>query len=365
LHREPKSKIFVLQATMRCLRAIGPDQETGLVFLSDENISILNSELQENFRLSVDELTLNSESKEDLEVRLVPPPVKIKLKKVRKLHSLKEKTITNGVDFEFEKADIEKYKIFRSERSINDLSKKLGADSDVTYIKEKRDFSEITLVSEVSRYLNKSPLQIKQILSFSKQDIPKILKEVNEFNELLYDWIIPKLFNLFYDIIEYESKEDFEIELVKEPKEGFYRVKADKALVASINDEAFSCFKDKSFHLDYYCFDSLPENKIFNTLLNDGTVRKVWFTGMLTHGQSDFLIPYIDHDSHTLRSYFPDFLIQLTDGNYIILEVKGDNMIDDAVVRSKQEYASQLASASQMTYRLVASSTIMNNSFRL
>lgn len=358
LHRQPKSKIFVLQATMRCLRAIGINQETGLVFLSDENINILNSELEENFKLSVDELNLASDSKNDIEVRLVPPPIKVKLKKVRKLHQLKEKEISKGIDFEFEKVDKDKYKIFRSERSINDLSKKIGSVADVTNIKVKRDFSEIILIAEISRYLNKSPLLIKKILTNSKQGINIILEEVNVFNELLYDWIIPKLFNFFYDIIEFETKEDIEIELVKEPKEGFYRVKANKNLIASIYDFENEKFKSKSFHLDYYCFDSIPESKMFQILLKDNSIDKVWFTGMLTHSQSDFMIPYIDHESHTLRSYYPDFLILLKDGSYIILEVKGDNMIDDAVVKSKQEYASQLANASQMTYQIVKSSEI-------
>jgi hypothetical protein len=37
LFREPKSKVFGLQATMRCLRAIGQAQHTGHVFLSDDN----------------------------------------------------------------------------------------------------------------------------------------------------------------------------------------------------------------------------------------------------------------------------------------------------------------------------------------
>lgn len=365
LHRQPKSKIFVLQATMRCLRSIGPVQETGLVFLSDENINILNSELEENFRLNIDDLNLATDNKEEVEVRLVPPPIKVKLKRVHKLHNLKEKDIAAGTDFEFDKVDKDQYKIVRSERSIEDLSRKIGPDIDMTEKKVKRHFSEITLVAEISRYLNKSPLQIREILSSSKQGITDVLREVNDFNELLYDWIIPKLFHLYYDIIEYESKEEFEIELVKTPKEGYYRIKADKELLASLSNETFEPFKSKSFHLDNYCFDSHPENKLFLSLLKDNKVNKVWFTGMLTHGQSDFVIPYIDHESHTLRSYYPDFLIQLQDGSYLILEVKADNMIDDAVVRSKQEYASQLATASQMSYRLIPSSTIMNNTFKL
>lgn len=365
LHRQPKSKIFVLQATMRCLRSIGTTQETGLVFLSEDNINILNSELEQNFRLSVNELNISVDNDLEVEVRPVPPPVKVKLKRLHKLHRLQEKDILTSIDFEFEKSERDRYRIFRSERSINDLTKKIGPNIDITAIKEKRQFSEITLIAEIARYLNKSPIQLRKIVALSKQGIDNVLNEVNEFNELLYDWIIPKLFHYYYDIIEYESKEEIEIELVKTPKEGCYRLKANKDLIASISDEAYEHYKIKSFHLDNYCFDSHPENKLFIHLLKDSKVDKVWFTGMLTNGQSDFVIPYIDHDSHTLRSYYPDFLVQLHDGSYIILEVKADNKIDDLVVKSKEEYASQMASASQMTYRLIPSSTIMSNKFTL
>jgi hypothetical protein len=86
---------------------------------------------------------------------------------------------------------------------------------------------------------------------------------------------------------------------------------------------------------------------------------------MLTHGRSDFVIHYIDHVSHTLRSYYPDFLLQLKDGRYIILEVKADHMIDDEVVKAKEKYANQLVLANQMSYMLIPSSSIMDNSFVL
>jgi hypothetical protein len=57
LYREPKSTIFVLQATMRCLRSITEQQQHGIVFLSSENLVILQNELQSNFRMSVNDLT--------------------------------------------------------------------------------------------------------------------------------------------------------------------------------------------------------------------------------------------------------------------------------------------------------------------
>ena len=42
------------------------------------------------------------------------------------------------------------------------------------------------------------------------------------------------------------------------------------------------------------------------------------FSGMLTHGQSDFFVNYIDPLSHTVRKYFPDFLVQYKVGNLTI-----------------------------------------------
>ena len=79
---------------------------------------------------------------------------------------------------------------------------------------------------------------------------------------------------------------------------------------------------------------------------------------MLTHGQSEFYISYIDPESLTLRSYYPDFLIIKNDGSYEIIEVKADHMIDDIVVKAKEEYARQMAIESGMTYRIIKSSTI-------
>ena len=99
---------------------------------------------------------------------------------------------------------------------------------------------------------------------------------------------------------------------------------------------------------------------MFWNLINDKRLMKVWFTGMLTAGQTDFLINYIDPESNTVRSYYPDFLVQKTDGSYIIIEVKGEHMIDNAVVQAKKEYAQQMASASSMEYVIVPGKQVKN-----
>jgi hypothetical protein len=356
LFREPKSKIFVLQATMRCLRSIGLAQQTGQVYLSAENRQILDDELRQNFRISVDDLSSKGKDKNIYEVRVVPPPVKIKLQRIRRQFEMKEKDLKPGFSLELDKADTEKYRIIQTEEhSLGVSGQNQSITTDLTDRREKRIFSRITLVAEISCYLNKPCLQIESILDATTEGIEKILDAANGFNELLYDWIIPRLFNELYDISKHDKSEEYEVELVKLPKEGFYQLSASPNLVVRQND-AEKRYAEKSFHLDTYCFDSDPERNLFWNLLRDGKVKKLYFTGMLTNGQTDFYVQYIDPESHTVRSYYPDFLVQKEDGSYIIVEVKGDNKIEDPVVLAKQEFAEQMAAASGMTYKIIKGS---------
>jgi hypothetical protein len=184
----------------------------------------------------------------------------------------------------------------------------------------------------------------------------EILKAVNEFNELLYDWIIPRLFNELFEFKSFEQHQEEEITLVREPEQGYFEFQANPDLVTEYRENLLAKYKQKSFHLDTYCFDSKPEQALFWNLIKSGKVEKIWFTGMLTHGQSDFRIHYIDPDSHTVRSYYPDFFLWKSDGTGVIVEVKGDNKIDDPVVKAKAASAQQLASANTMTYRIIKGS---------
>jgi hypothetical protein len=74
---------------------------------------------------------------------------------------------------------------------------------------------------------------------------------------------------------------------------------------------------------------------------------------MLTHGESDFYINYIDPEIHMVRNYYPDFLIKTMDNKWLIIEIKGDNKIDDPVVLAKAEYARKLAADSMFQYFMI------------
>ena len=355
LYRKPKSKIFVLQASMRCLRQIGDGQQTGHVYLSEENEQILKDELQQNFRVSIEEIQNIGAEKVDYKVKVNKPPVKVKLVRIRKTHQLVEKQPQNGLYLELDQVDTEKYLIIEKEYEGLESSQPVQTE-DRTEVRERREFSRLTLCAEIARYLNRSPLEIEDILTNTQEGMDEILRNVNEFNQLLYDEIIPRLFNALYDLKEDESHEPEEIELVKEPKEGYYKVRANPELVVTDDAPEGKNYKHKSFHLDTYAFDSKPEHALFWSLLTEGKVKEVYFTGMLTHGQSDFYIQYIDPESHAVRRYYPDFLMQKNDGSWVIVEVKGDNKIDDEIVLAKATAARQRASASDMSYEIIKGS---------
>ena len=311
---------------------------------------------------------------------MVAPPVKIRLVRIRKQYQVRERPHLPGQVLVPERADreawktlIEKYLLIETQQeglTAEDAARASGSHTfDLTARREKQTFSPMTLVAEVSRYLNLSPLNVDELLNATKEGTDELVAMTNEFNELLYDEIIPRLFRQLYDLDESQQTEEHEVDLIKIPQKGYYEVTAAKDKIVRMNDVQI---KDeeraKSFHLDTYCFDSGSENWLFWDLLREQRVKKIYFTGMLTHGQSDFFIQYIDPDSHTVRSYYPDFIFlrEEPDGSlkYVIVEVKADNQIENAVVQAKKDFAHQIAVASGMEYRILKSSDADNRHFQ-
>tara|TARA_R110002049_G_scaffold102595_1_gene248248 strand:+ start:17819 stop:20476 length:2658 start_codon:yes stop_codon:yes gene_type:complete len=370
LHRSPKSKVFVLQATMRCLRSIGDVQETGHVYLTNENMALLDKELQANFRISTDEMQSVGKDKIDVEIRPIQPIEKIKLKRIKRSFKMNEKELKEGEKLGLDTIDLSGYRVMHQRMeglNHNEFTNRPKEVSEISYIKEPMEFNEYNLTAEISRYLNKPCLQINKILKSTHEGFDGILELVNQFNEVLYDHIIPRLFGLLYDIESEQVETEYEVALVKEPpvSPGYYKMTAVKDMVVGIKDSTVQPYIENTFHLDNYCFDSVPERDFFWHILHSKAVDKIWFTGMLTHGQSEFYIQYVDPDTHRVRSYYPDFLIRKKDGSLVMIEVKGENMIDHPTVKAKQEYAEMMAKASdvEMSYQIIPGKQAENGNF--
>ena len=80
---------------------------------------------------------------------------------------------------------------------------------------------------------------------------------------------------------------------------------------------------------------------------------------MFTSNQGDLSVHYYDPESGRIRKYYPDFLAKMEDGSYQLIEVKGDNKIDDEIVKAKAEAAEEMAVASGVEYKMYAGSKIL------
>lgn len=362
LFRSPKSKIFVLQATMRCLRQLTDQQLTASVFLSKENYDILDAELNKNFNMTIKDLTNNKEkTKHVFKVKVVPPPRTIKVKKITHKYKLIAKEYTKAIDFKLANTDLSRYEatIYKKDGlRISTSEKKINIDE----LRERNKYSAFSLAAEVARYLNMSPILVEDILTEAADGIDFILEKVNLYNDVLDDIIIPKIFDTLYEVQSTQQSEDIDVVLLREPKDaGYYEFSAEDNMVITKGHNSFRPEEiAKSFHADTYCFDSMPEKELFLQYIQSKKIKRVYFTGMFTANQGDLHVQYYDPESGRVRSYYPDFLVQMEDGSYQLIEVKGDNKIDDAVVKAKAEAAEEMAVASGMEYHMYAGSKIMD-----
>lgn len=363
LFRSPKSKVFVLQATMRCLRQLSDEQLTASVYLSNENYDILNDELQKNYNMEISDFGKTSKSpKKEYHVHVMPPPRTIKMKRVKHSYSLTEKEYTAPISFDIDGIDLTQYEIrVREKKSLRvDLNEKVTVRDD---LREQNRYSDMTLVAEIARYFNMSCLKIARILRESTDGIEKILQTVNKYNDVIYDHIVPTIFHSLYSVDVTKVTEDVDVVLLKDPKDAsFYVFKGEDGLVYTkegcmLKPEEIA----KSFHADTYCFDSKPERECFLQYITSEKVAEVYFTGMFTAEQGDFWVQYYDPESGRVRKYYPDFFAKMKDGTYQLIEVKGDNMIDDAVVKAKKEAADEMATASKMNYLMYRGSELMSS----
>ena len=217
------------------------------------------------------------------------------------------------------------------------------------------------MVGEISRYMNLSCVLISRILSEAIDGFDNLVEAVNKHNEVLDDVIIPKIFNTLYEVKSEQKNEDVDVILLKEPKDsGYYEFSADENLVIEKDHNSFTPEEiKKSFHADTYCFDSKPEKECFLQYISSKKVKEIYFTGMFTANQGDLFVQYYDPESKRIRRYYPDFIAKMEDGSYQLIEVKGDNMIDDEVVKAKAEAAEEMSVASGMKYVMYAGSVLM------
>lgn len=355
LARELKaSNNFCLQAASRCLRQTPGNTHKAKIYLSKQNVRILDSQLKETYGETLQELNMTTQNirKERLILRKTEiPPLFLKKKK------LKVVPINKKIDFMA--VDIKRPEIFSKEakKIIYDL--KDIPDRKGVLISQKQeklvieeDIVDIYSFAVELSFLYRLPLmmvyeKIKnlypkgEIPESHANDIRRQLEEklknyriTEEEVEVALALIKPQSFSkeqrdekIIYttEIVYHKDKESLllKYERFREQNRGWYK-------------------KEFGFHYSPYNFDSNPEKDFFINLLNTlnevpADIEDIYFTGAISApNKTDFIFEYKGKDGRW-HNYTPDFLIKKKNGKMLIVEIKSEPYRDPAKEKAIKE----------------------------
>jgi len=335
---------FILQAACRCLRQIPGNIHKAKIYLSKNNVSILDTQLSETYGESLQEL--NNACQDITTDRVILrkveiPPISLK-KRIRKVIPIDKQLSISQI--KLKRPQFEKDK---ATKIVYDLKEIPGRKGVLIAKKEEKfaieeDFADTySFTVELSSLYRLPLIAIHQKLKslYPKGEIPeshtyKIKKQIEE-----------QLKN--YRIIEEEVEEALALirpeGFSKEEKDGkkIYTTEIiyhkDRAKELLISYEKFKKInkKDLGFHYTPYLFDSKPEVDFFEKLLvrlnEDPTdVEDVYFTGGVNDPKkTNFIFEYKGKDKK-YHNYSPDFLIKKKNGKIVIVEIKAERFKDEA-----------------------------------
>ncbi|HOW13054.1 MAG TPA: DEAD/DEAH box helicase family protein [Candidatus Pacearchaeota archaeon] len=332
------SNNFVLQAASRCLRQIPGNKYKAKIYLSKDNVFILDSQLKETYGESLEDLNTTSQEfvRERAKLRKINiPPIVLK-KKVQKVVPINTKF---NPQIQIQKPIVKEKDQIKEILTLDDFNpKKVLITIDQEKIKTEPDYIDIySLAVEIS-CLYRLPLmniyeQLKNL--YPKGEISEL--ESLEIKKQIEDKI--KNYKVITEVLEQAlalvKKEGF-----KEERENnqsiyvteiiFHKDRADKLLLSY--EQVLQRLKQKElpfgFHYSPYNFDSDPEKEFFENILRELMIDKddvedIYFTGAIDDpNKTDFFFEYKDTDGKW-HNYTPDFLIRKKNGKMLIVEIKG------------------------------------------
>ena len=342
------SNNFVLQSASRCLRQIPSNNVKARIYLSQDNVKILDSQLRETYKESLEILNaVKTDLKEDIiELRKINIPNILITKRIPKV----EKLEINSKEINFVKPTISEVEI---EKTIYELRSK----DIVKEVLSKKDFikleAEINLLDfyEVANELSK-------IYRLDLLTILDKLKELYEEGDIPF-YHLPYLMQ---QIEEQTSKyqtvyEDVEIALALIKPEGFNKIIKNGEVVYTAeimynktrgkyifnNSEVKELQSKKlSFHYNPYNMDSSPEKDFLKRMLekldeDPDNIEGIYFTGAFTDSKkTDFVFEYKNKNGKW-SNYTPDFVIMKKDGKILIVEIKGDPFKNQLIENAMKE----------------------------
>jgi len=332
------SNNFVLQAASRCLRQVPGNNRPARIYLSADNRSILDRQLQETYGETIADLDRAKTNTRNAIIRLrkvrLPPLVVRQLVRTVVRKDVVAKPLRLTVVYPTAESGLKKETLTVAEQqSTKQVLRPVGDAEIIQETVETVDLYTAAVELAATYRLDLWPLyeELRRIYP-GQAEIP--------------DSVLPALKKQIEDQTRhYEVREEtVERALALVKPDGFQRQVADDGTefyTAEISypidrEHLLASWKDwqakadgLGFHYDPYNFDSNPEQNFFEQLLahlkqRPADVEDIYFTGAITDpNKTDFYVEYKGEDDQWHR-YTPDFIIRRKDGKCLIVEIKSE-----------------------------------------
>jgi len=330
------SNNFVLQAASRCLRQVPGNRKPARIYLSMDNRSVLDSQLQETYGETINDLNQaqTKSQRETIRLRKIMIPPLVVRKAIRTVVKV-ERTNPRLQLLPAKPGALAVMKVtaytLSNDSQTRQVLRQLKESDEIAY--ETQSVDLFSAAVDLAGNYHLSPMLLHRELhrlypgqnNLSMHDLTDLAQQIEA------------------QISQYTIEEETVEEALALVKPGGFKKEVNEAGVETYTAEimypidrqdlltSYQKWKEKAgdfgFHYDPYNFDSHPEQNFFDQMLDHlklhpDEVEDIYFTGAITDPQkTDFFVQYRGEDGEWHR-YSPDFIIRRKDGRCLIVEVK-------------------------------------------
>lgn len=334
------SNNFVLQSSTRCLRQVAGNHKPARIYLESKNQRTLIKELEENFAVTLNELSQNPQDYIHHKVIIKKPdPPKLEIVKIRKELKITRHHRAN-IELKYpdnihNEDDVIHKTIYQPNlERTGELLNRMGQTERMIV---QHDRLDLFMASEnIARRYHLDYLSIFRQLAqlYPDGEVPKehifslceqIDKVQNEFEE-----IETKVVEALALI---KTQDEAGNDVFQKDENGLYchTIRYHKTNKTHIlKEKEITNPQNFGFHYSPYHFDSEPEREFFKEIcqsLNSKPkeIRDIYFTGGLTSEKyTDFAFEYKSAQGK-FKKYYPDFVVVKKNDEFVIVEVKAKN----------------------------------------
>ena len=333
------SNNFVLQASSRCLRQIPGNTVKAKIYLSKDNVSILDRQLQETYGESLEDL--NRAQTDMVTIPITLKKVDIEPLLIKKLIQRVIPARSNSnQNIKVDKPTVREIKEFEKVIYTMSTAQRRGVLVEIGTKIAKSIEREIDIYQ--------AAVILSQIYRLDSLELFKLLVKIYPHGEITATELELVRAQIENQVVNYKVvTETVEEALALVKTKGFEEETTDgkTSFVTQIRVNKSSLekyvlyltnYKKRSgqlllfgFHYDPYNFDSGEERDFFERILhelgeNPDDVEDIYYTGAINDpAKTDFIFEYKD-DKGEWHSYTPDFLIRKKNGKSLIVEVKAE-----------------------------------------